>query len=238
MSNTTRSPSSPYSPITIVTVVFNGGEFLEETILSVVQQNRGHVDFIIIDGGSTDNTIEIIKKYEDKIAFWVSEYDKGIYDAMNKGWEKANINSHVLFLGAGDKILKLPEAELKPDEIYYGNVSLGDRGIFNAKAGTRLKIGNTVHHQALLIPKLLCATGPFNIAYKVYADFDFNQILLKRGIKFNKIDDLYAYVSPGGFSQQYATYEWLKIVFKNFGVIYSVLAFLYHYLYKFKHWIL
>jgi len=76
--------------ISIVTVVYNGEEFLEETIKSVVSQTYKNIEYIIIDGGSTDGTVDIIKKYEDKIDYWVSEPDSGIYDAMNKGIDKAS----------------------------------------------------------------------------------------------------------------------------------------------------
>ena len=71
--------------ITVVTVVFNDVQHIEDTILSVVNQTYPNIEYIIIDGGSTDGTIDIIKKYEERIAYWVSEPDKGIYDAMNKG---------------------------------------------------------------------------------------------------------------------------------------------------------
>jgi len=71
--------------ISIVTVVYNGKEYLEETIQSLISQTYDNVEYIIIDGGSTDGTIDIIKKYEDQIDYWVSESDRGIYDAMNKG---------------------------------------------------------------------------------------------------------------------------------------------------------
>jgi len=82
------SQSSPisYLPlITVITVVLNGEKTLEETIKSVISQTYPNVEYIIIDGGSTDGTLDIIKKYEDYIDYWVSEPDKGIYDAMNKG---------------------------------------------------------------------------------------------------------------------------------------------------------
>lgn len=71
--------------VTIITVVLNGEKYLEETIQSVLKQSYNNVEYIVIDGGSSDGTVDIIKKYDDKIDYWVSEKDKGIYHAMNKG---------------------------------------------------------------------------------------------------------------------------------------------------------
>ena len=77
------------SKISIVTPVFNGVAYLEETILSVIQQGYPNLEYIIIDGGSTDGTVDIIKKYEKYLAYWVSEPDKGLYHAVQKGFEKS-----------------------------------------------------------------------------------------------------------------------------------------------------
>jgi glycosyltransferase involved in cell wall biosynthesis len=87
--------------ISVVTVVYNGEAFLEETILSVINQSYDNVEYIIIDGGSTDGTIDIIKKYEDKIDYWVSEKDSGISDAFNKGVKVAQ-GDYINFQGDGD----------------------------------------------------------------------------------------------------------------------------------------
>jgi glycosyltransferase involved in cell wall biosynthesis len=76
--------------ITVITVVFNCVGSIEETILSVVSQSYENVEYVLIDGGSTDGTVEVIKKYERCIDYWVSEPDKGIYDAMNKGINLSN----------------------------------------------------------------------------------------------------------------------------------------------------
>jgi glycosyltransferase involved in cell wall biosynthesis len=75
--------------ISIVTPNYNGAKYLEETILSVLNQNYPNLEYIIIDGGSTDDSIKIIEKYEKKLSFWVSEKDNGIYDALNKGFKKS-----------------------------------------------------------------------------------------------------------------------------------------------------
>ena len=92
--------------VSIVTPVLNGEKFIEETIISVVSQSYENIEYIIIDGGSTDKTIEIIKKYDDKISYWVSEPDLGMYDAINRGFSIAK----------GDIL-----AWLNSDDIYFPN---------------------------------------------------------------------------------------------------------------------
>lgn len=78
-----------FPKITIVTPSFNQEKYLEQTILSVIEQNYPNLEYIIIDGGSTDNSVEIIRKYESKLAYWVSEKDKGLYDGIQKGFERS-----------------------------------------------------------------------------------------------------------------------------------------------------
>jgi glycosyltransferase involved in cell wall biosynthesis len=81
--------NNTYPKISIVTPSYNQGQYLEQTILSVIGQNYPNLEYIIIDGGSTDNSIEIIKKYERYLAYWVSEKDKGHYHAVQKGFDKS-----------------------------------------------------------------------------------------------------------------------------------------------------
>ena len=87
--------------ISIITVVFNGEKKLEKTISSVINQTYDNLEYIVIDGSSKDGTIDIIKKYEDKINYWVSEKDSGIYEAMNKGI-LASKGDYINFMNAGD----------------------------------------------------------------------------------------------------------------------------------------
>ncbi|WP_257287211.1 glycosyltransferase [Endozoicomonas sp. SESOKO2] len=87
--------------VSIITAVFNGERHIEETILSVINQTYKNIEYIIIDGGSTDGTVDIIKKYERNIKYWISEKDKGISDAFNKGVLQSS-GDFLNFQGDGD----------------------------------------------------------------------------------------------------------------------------------------
>jgi len=224
-----QSPITELPLITVITVVYNGDKYLEETILSVINQTYPNVEYIIIDGGSTDGTLDIIKKYEDYIDYWVSEKDKGIYDAMNKGWILVNKNSRILFLGAGDTVLSLPSQKTiieNNDSVIYGKVYLKS-SIFNSVHGWKLNIGNTLHHQALLVPKILQIGPPFNIKYPTYADYDFNLRLYRTGAKFIGDEKFISYAIPDGVSAQLKILEMTKISIRNSGLFWGALSFLY-----------
>jgi glycosyltransferase involved in cell wall biosynthesis len=223
----TNYPEKPL--ITVITVVFNGKQHLKETISSVINLAYDNIEYIIVDAASTDGTIDLLKDYDDCIDYWVSEPDSGLYDAMNKAWTIIHPDSAVLFLGAGDKILKLPAdcAGLRNLQVIYGQVQLGPSKIFKSRVNWQLKFANTLHHQALLIPKGLHIPPPFDTTYKVYADFDFNLRLLKQGVEFRYDNDFLAYAMPGGASEIYSK-EAYKIAQKNFGLFFGILAYLFY----------
>jgi glycosyltransferase involved in cell wall biosynthesis len=113
--------------ISIVTPSFNQGEFLERTILSVLNQNYSNLEFIIIDGGSTDGSVEIIKKYEHYLAYWVSENDNGQSDAINKGFQKST-----------GEIL----AWLNSDDVYLSNTLYSIAEVFRKRKSVEIVYGN------------------------------------------------------------------------------------------------
>lgn len=215
--------------ISIITVTFNAAVALEQTILSVIELKKKYqnIEFIIIDGGSKDGTCAILSKYNKYINYSVSESDCGIYDAMNKGWGIAKIDSLIIYLGSGDKIVSLPA--FSPDlegKIIYGNAQLEHR-LFKSKLSWKLKLGNTLHHQALFVPKRIHPTPPFNTEYKVYADFDFNQRLMKSGACFVYDKYFLASVLPDGISSYLNITEMTSIVRKNFGHLTFFLSYIY-----------
>lgn len=214
--------------ITVITVVYNDALHLEETIRSVLDLGRDDLAYIIVDGGSSDGTVDLIRTYESRLSRWVSEPDRGIYDAMNKGWAAASSDSYILFLGAGDRIVSLPPdlGMFRPDDVLYGDVRLEGR-VFRGAAGFGLRCNNTLHHQALLVHKSLHPDPPFDTRFKVYADFDFNQRLMKLGARFVHSPAFRSSALPGGVSSRKAHLETLRIVRKNFGLLWCGIASVY-----------
>lgn len=195
--------------ISIITVVFNGEKFLEETIQSVINQTYDNVEYIIIDGGSSDGTVDIIKKYEDKIDYWVSEKDKGIYDAMNKGIDAAS-GEWINFMNGGDgfhaddvlnKIFS--QNELKNIDVVYGNHNvIYPHKTRIAKAGKIEDIwkGSQFCHQSAFVSADAHKANKFNLSNRIGADFEFFYTLHKKKMSFKHIDIIVANYSAGGVS--------------------------------------
>ena len=224
--------SLPGKPlITVITVVFNGEKYLEETIQSVINQTYDNVEYIIIDGASTDGTLDIIKKYENQIDYWVSEQDSGIYAAMNKGIELVTgeiiglLNSDDWYkLDAVQSILELFVQE-KAD-VVYGNLMLvySDIGLTKISAPTieLMKKTGTINHQAVFVKNSIYKKHLFNLNYKIVADYDLILKLMKKGYIFNYCNELIAYMRAGGASGSVFTiFERYKIQKKYFGLVYA-----------------
>jgi glycosyltransferase involved in cell wall biosynthesis len=174
----------PGIKLSIITINLNNKAGLERTIQSVTGQTYSDFEYILIDGGSDDGSVDIIKKYEEKFSYWISENDNGIYNAMNKGILKAN-GEYCLFINSGDLFIKstiLDEmlSYINGEDILYGN------GFFQAKGNkleklecpARLTLGffclYSLFHPATLIRKSLFDNyGLYNESNKIISDGEF-----------------------------------------------------------------
>lgn len=184
--------SEPEKPlVTVVTVVFNGEKTLEQTIQSVVNQTYVNVEYIIIDGASTDGTLDIIKKYENKIDYWQSEPDKGIYDAMNKGIDFAK-GEWINFMNSGDEfyekstIEKIAKNLLNFNiDVIYGNVIT--KWAWGKELSYPLKKDKIMPfcHQSCFTKSYLLKDLHFDTKYKICADRNFYYQAKKKYKKYN-----------------------------------------------------
>lgn len=235
----------PY--FSIITVVYNGEQYLEATIKSIIKQTYNNIEYIIIDGGSNDATLNIIRNYDGFIDYWVSEKDEGIYDAMNKGLQACN-GEYVWFMNAGDRIFKNNTIEtivhLYPDaDVYYGSTELIDH------SGNTIKLvqvpskltwksflhGMVVSHQSIIIKKSL--VNLYDLQYQYVSDHDWIVDALQKAntIIYAKIP-LSKYLVDG-FSQQNFESCWqekFKIVKKYHGLFGLFLTYYYYSVTKMK----
>ena len=168
--------------ISIITVVLNDKNNIEKTIKSVLIQDYKLIEYIIIDGGSTDGTIDIIGKFQSQIDVIVSEKDKGIYDAMNKGLKRSKgewvnfLNSGDIFSGPNVISILLEKYYMTDYDIIYGDKSMKlNLSIVRIKALELKKIHFRLPfcHQSAFVKRDLLIDQPFNLKYKICADYDF-----------------------------------------------------------------
>jgi glycosyltransferase involved in cell wall biosynthesis len=177
MINTSTSPL-----VTVVTVVYNGAETLEKTIQSVIKQTYASVEYIVIDGASTDGSVDIIKNYEMKITEWLSEKDTGIYNAMNKGIKLAT-GEWICFLNCGDVFVDNQVIQRIADniqssnpDIIYGNILIEQRdGTFYERVAKEPCNIHRMHfcHQSAFVKTELLRNYPFDERHKLSADLKF-----------------------------------------------------------------
>ena len=179
--------------ITIITVVRNNEKTIEETILSVVNQTYTNVEYIIIDGASTDDTLNIVGNYEDKVDFWISEPDKGIYDAMNKGITQAT-GEWINFMNSGDSFYSNDSIEkfielydTQSDVVYGDGQFFYDFGVYINKC-TAIKHDYMPNcHQAFFVKTYLLKDRYFDTNYQICADKNFFYDVYKSGYRYQHI---------------------------------------------------
>lgn len=226
----TAQTSTLKSPlISVITVVYNGAAELRATIESVLQQKRNDIEYIVIDGGSTDGTCDVLHEFESRLDYWVSEPDAGIYDAMNKAINIA-CGQFVYHLNIGDRLLRIPGIfdEPVPEDVICiaGVVQISANDLHIPFAGVALRFHNTLHHQGCFYrrtPELR-----YDLRYKVFSDFDLNQRLLRSGGKIVLCSDVVAVHDSGGISQTTNRFcEVYGIVRQNFGPCWVAVCFAY-----------
>jgi len=224
--------------LTVITIVYNNVRDIDRTINSVLKQTYKNIEYIIIDGKSTDGTLAVIAQYKDRISKIISEPDKGIYDAMNKGLALAT-GDYILFMNSGDEIYDEQTVEDVFDsapgaDIYYGETemfndnweSLGRRRheapeIFNWKS---FQFGMNISHQAIYVRRSI--TEPYDLKYKYSSDIDW---IIKSAKKASNIVNVHRYVAKylvGGMSKKKhreSLKERFEIFTKYYGLIPNVL---------------
>lgn len=232
--------------ITVVTVTYNAAATIEETVRSVLAQDYREIEYLIVDGASTDGTLDIIRRYaalDDRIVY-ISEPDKGLYDAMNKGAHLAK-GDYIHFLNSGDlyyddKVLSSIATELnKGADIVYGDIVYvyndGSRRIrkYSDFCSTYLYylLGDCINHQAMFASKRCFDEQTFNLTYRISADREWMIRQKKAGRMFRSTDRLICYYSldDNSMSVKNESLTWQEndmIIKRNLPAGYYLYAFI------------
>jgi glycosyltransferase involved in cell wall biosynthesis len=207
--------------ISIITVTKNSGNFLEECILSLDKQSYRNYEHIVIDGCSTDNTIDLIKKYNDKIAYWVSEKDEGLYDAMNKGIKKCSgdiigiLNSDDIYYPQALKIVNEYFNFNKELDFLFGSVN--KYKLMHGYKPKKIKWSfgfYTSHSVGFFIKKKSqLKVGLYNLKYKYSSDYDlFYRMIVHFKLKgiATKKEEILGKFRSGGISSRLSYLDYLK----------------------------
>ncbi len=224
--------------LTIITVVYNAFNVIGKTITSVLDQSYEHIEFIIIDGASTDGTFEQLVQQKSNFSHLQSEPDNGIYDAMNKGLARAT-GDYILFLNAGDELSSdtiveelfktaVSTGSIRPD-LYYGSVLLIDEagqilGERRHKPPVSLdwrsfKMGMLVSHQAFIPARVI--TSPYRTDLKISADIDWCIACLKKADTIVNTGLIISKYLTGGLSRQNTWLSWkerFSVMQKYYGL--------------------
>lgn len=223
--------------ISIITVSYNAVSTIEQTISSVVNQSYPNIEYIVIDGGSTDGTVDIIKKYKDKIAYWISEPDGGIYDAMNKGISVAT-GDYVYFLGADDALLNVDIIGNVTEDFKQLHADIYSYGVYMVRSydNKQRYVGNKhahkhrypirmIPHQGMFVKTPLAQSIMFDVKYKIAADHKFFLCCKqKENVKISYSDKAVAFFSKDGMSGQQALQNQHEVnnIFKELHLEYPV----------------
>jgi len=223
--------------LSVITIVYNNVKDIERTMLSVLGQTYPAIEYIMVDGLSNDGTLDVIGKYKDRIAKFISEKDEGIYDAMNKGLALAT-GDYVIFMNSGDEFFDTETvtavfASASDADIYYGETemiddagqNLGQRRHKAPKQFTwkGFNLGMSISHQAIYIKRSLIE--PYDRRYQLSADIDW---IIRAAKKAKKIVNVNRYVAKylvGGMSKtkhRQSLIERFDIMKRHYGLLSTV----------------
>lgn len=196
--------------LSIITVNLNNAAGLEKTAESVTSQTFTDFEWIVIDGGSTDGSVDVIRKYEDRITCWVSERDSGIYNAMNKGVKMAK-GEYLQFLNSGDWLADKSVVSDVMNErfsapIVYGNVYHMDgtkvvRARRYGDAAFAILMTSSISHQSSYISRELLLQNPYNETNKIASDWEFWLKMIFSGVDFQYMDRFISCFDLNGISE-------------------------------------
>lgn len=195
--------------ISVIIVTFNSSKDLEGAIVSFLKQDYSNKELVIIDGGSKDGTVDIIKRYEPQIGYWCSEPDKGIYDAMNKGWRRAS-GEYMLYLGCDDRLLDGALSALadnaKDADLVFGDVKcLHAGGIIRERITTMnfdvIRKHAIFSHQSLVMRRSIFEKyNGFDCKYRILADYHLILRAYLGGAKMQYVHKFISLFNMGGVS--------------------------------------
>ena len=200
-------PDNPV--VSIITVVYNAEKHIQQAMDSVFNQTYKNIEYIIVDGASKDNTVNIIKNNESRIAKWVSEKDKGITDAFNKGIKMCTVE--IVGLVNADDWLEPNAIELAVQNFENADIVYGDIRFWHREKPTvrvhsdhsRLRTGMTVAHPACYVKLWVYKKlGTFDTQYKVAMDYELLLRFFQNGIRFEKVDAIFASMRTEGNSDK------------------------------------
>lgn len=226
--------------ISVITISYNSVGTIEETIKSVVNQGYENLEYIIVDGGSTDGTIEIIKKYEPFIHRWVSEKDQGISDAFNKGIRLSTgdiigiVNSDDQYLPGA--LWKIAESYSQEIDVYRGSILIVDSKASESYTyEPSMKFGmlpiyiNVCHLPTFIAKRAYEIYGDYDRDFKLAMDLDLLRRFYRKGAKFKRINAVLGQFNVGGLSTkagiENAYKEREKVILKNGGNHFWVLIY-------------
>jgi len=192
--------------LSIIVVTYNAAATLQGTLESVWAQDGDWWELLVIDGASTDGTAEIVKRQAGCLAYWQSQPDRGIYDAMNQGVDRAR-GQWLYFLGADDQLEPGVLAQVQPflrepAVLCYGDVRFSNGAVMQSAMNSRMVFQNMVHHQAAFYHRSLFADFRYDTSLRILSDYELNLRIYLQGLPTRRMDLTIAHCYAGGASSQ------------------------------------